>query len=334
MAEHQDPREDAATAHERQGAVDGDDGWLDDGRVVWDAPKSIWFASITLAALLAAGPAFTRGAFALFAVTTAITLCAGHSVGIHRLLIHRAFRVPLALEHALVYLGVLVGLGGPLGLARLHDTRDRQQSRPRCHDYFAHRRGPLRDYLWNLHCRFEFAGSFQPRVDRRVLEDPFYRWLERTWRWQQLPWALLLLALGGWPWLVWGGLVRVAVGTTGHWFVGHVAHRRGYQGWRNHGAAVQGWNSLLLGALSMGEGWHNNHHAFPRSARMGHLWWELDAGWWLVAALRALGVAREVLLPGPASRAASAVREPRRSPPATARRCPCTAPTAHPSRGN
>src|SRR5262249_53114227 len=135
----------------------------------------------------------------------------------------------------------------------------------------------------------------------------FYRFLERTWRWQQLPWALLLFALGGLPWLVWGGFVRVAVSTGGHWLVGYVAHRSGYRGYENRGAAVQGWNSLALGALSLGEGWHNNHHAFPRSARMGLRPWEIDVGWWIVAGLRALGLATDVLVPGEASRARNAV---------------------------
>ena len=74
------------------------------------------------------------------------------------------------------------------------------------------------------------------------------------------------------------------------------------------GAAVQGWNSLLLGAVSMGEGWHNNHHTFPRSARLlgsdGGSW---ILGWWLIAGLRALGLAKEILLPGEETRVAAAV---------------------------
>jgi stearoyl-CoA desaturase (delta-9 desaturase) len=286
--------------------MDTDERGIDGGRVVWDPGRSLWFGGVALVALVGAVPAFTPSAALLCAVTTAFTLCAGHSVGIHRRLIHRAFRGPLWLERGLVYLGVMVGLGGPVALVRMHNTRDTQQNRPRCHDYFAHRRAPWLDYFWNLHCRFEFDAPFDARVDPAVARDPFYAFLERTWRWQQLPWALLFLALGGLPWLVWGTFVRVAVGTGGYWFVNYVAHRRGYRTHENRGAAVQGWNSLLLGAISMGEGWHNNHHAYPRSARMGIAWWELDAGWWVVAALRAVGLAREVRLPGRGTRAASA----------------------------
>jgi stearoyl-CoA desaturase (delta-9 desaturase) len=280
------------------------------GRVVWAPERSLWFGGLALASLGAAIPAALRSpsAVALFVAMSVLTLCAGHSVGIHRGLVHRAFRAPAWLEYTLVYVGVLVGLGGPIGLVQMHNTRDFQQNQPRCHDYFAHRRSPWVDCFWNLHCRFEFRRRFDPSVSPEIARDPVLNFLERTWRWQQLPWAVLFLAVGGWPWLVWGTCVRITVGTCGHWFVGYVAHRRGYRAFHNRGAAVQGWNSLLLGTISMGEGWHNNHHTFPRSARIGIRWWELDPGWWLISALRAVGLAREVLVPGDRTRIATANR--------------------------
>jgi fatty-acid desaturase len=276
------------------------------GKVVWDPARSAWFGAVGAIALVGAVPAFTPAALGVFVALMGLTLCAGHSVGIHRGLIHRSYRVPLWLERVLVYLGVLVGLGGPLGLVRMHHARDFQQNQPRCHDYFAHRQPWWRDYFWNLHCRFDAATALGPPVSEALVRDPFLRFLERTWRWQQLPLALVLLALGGWPFLIWGGFVRVALGTGGYWFVNFVTHRGGYRAWENRGAAVQGWNSLLLGALSMGEGWHNNHHAFPRSARLGLRWWELDPGWWLIAGLRAVGLATDVLVAGDACRARAA----------------------------
>jgi stearoyl-CoA desaturase (delta-9 desaturase) len=278
------------------------------GQVRWDPARSFWFGGIAVVAAAAAVPAALRSpsAVVLFAVTSAVTLCAGHSVGIHRGLIHRAFRVPGWLRYALVYVGVLVGLGGPIGLVRMHHARDFQQNQMWCHDYFAHRRAPWVDYFWNLHCRFQFVAPFDPRVGADLLRDPVLRFLERTWRWQQLPWALLFLTIGGWPWLVWGTFVRITVGTAGHWFVGYVAHRTGYRAFHNRGAAVQGWNSLLLGAISMGEGWHNNHHTYPQSARIGIRWWELDPGWWLIATMRTLGLAHDVRLPGDDTRTSTA----------------------------
>ena len=76
-----------------------------DGRVVWVPTKSLWTAALTLIALIAGPLTFTLDALALFVVTSGVTICAGHSVGMHRLLIHRAFEAPLWLERLLVYLG-------------------------------------------------------------------------------------------------------------------------------------------------------------------------------------------------------------------------------------
>ncbi|MBS2029951.1 MAG: acyl-CoA desaturase [Deltaproteobacteria bacterium] len=281
---------------------------MDTGTVRYDLRKSAWFGSITLVALIAGPLTLTPSALALFALASAFTLCAGHSVGIHRGLIHRSYRVPLWLERTLAYLGTLVGLGDPIGLLRMHNTRDAQQNRPACHDYFAHRQVWWRDCFWNLHCRFDFDGNFTPREDARVESDAFYRFLARTWRWQQLPWALAFYALGGVSWLVWGAFVRVAVSTTGHWLVGHVAHRAGEQRFVNAGAAVQGFNSKLFGALSMGEGWHNNHHTHPRSAQMGIEPGQLDLGWLFVRALEKLGLATDVHTANIETRAPAALR--------------------------
>jgi stearoyl-CoA desaturase (delta-9 desaturase) len=141
-----------------EGAMQTD---IREGRVSWDPARSLWFATVALVAVVGAVPAAIRSpsAVVLFVVTSMLTMCAGHSVGIHRGLIHRAYRVPRWLEHVLVYVGVLVGLGGPIGLVRMHNTRDFQQNRPRCHDYFAHRQPLWRDYFWNLHCRFALLPS-------------------------------------------------------------------------------------------------------------------------------------------------------------------------------
>lgn len=281
---------------------------MDTGRVRYDLGKSAWITAMSVVGFVGAPFVATRGSVALFAVSTAVTLCAGHSVGIHRGLIHRAYRAPRWLEHTLAYLGTLVGLGHPLGLLAMHNARDAQQNEPACHDYFAHRRAWWLDYFWNVHCRFEFDGDFAPRRDPQLERDGFYRFLARTWRLQQLPWALLFAWLGGVSWVVWGICLRVAVSTTGHWLVGYFAHRSGAQTHVNEGAAVQGFNVRLFGALSMGEGWHNNHHTWPRSARMGIEPGQLDPGWMLLCALRWLGLVTEVLEPSEVTRASHARR--------------------------
>ncbi len=109
------------------------------GHVVWKPVKSLWIGMMTVVALIAGPLAATPSAILLFIVTTAVTVCLGHSIGMHRRLIHRAFDCPLWLEHVFVYLGTLVGMAGPYGMIRQHDIRDWAQRKPACHPYLAHR---------------------------------------------------------------------------------------------------------------------------------------------------------------------------------------------------
>ena len=270
-------------------AEDGDTSAVD-GEVYWKPAKSLWISAMTLAALVGGPLAFTWGALALFLVATAVTVCLGHSLGMHRRLIHRAYDCPLWLERLLVYLGTLVGMAGPYGMIRQHDIRDWAQRKPRCHPYLAHRSGLLRDGFWQLHCEVRLAHPPQLVLERRVAEDRFYRFLERTWMAQQLPWTVLFFAFGGLPWVVWGIAARVAASVTGHWMVGYFAHNRGPRSWHVEGAGVQGYNVPWCGLITMGEAWHNNHHAFPASARLGLQRGEMDPGWWVLRALMAVGL--------------------------------------------
>lgn len=195
-----------------------DDGTADSvaGVVRWRASKSLWIGGMTLVAL-AVGPfVATPGAFVLFALTTVLTLCAGHSVGMHRRMIHGSFDCPLWLEHVCVYLGTLVGMSGPFGLIRQHDLRDWAQRRAACHDYLRHGRAFWIDAWWQLHCELVLTSGPRFAPEPRLAQDRFYAWLERTWMLQQVPWAFVFYALGGWSWVVWGICARVAVSVTGH----------------------------------------------------------------------------------------------------------------------
>jgi fatty-acid desaturase len=267
------------------------------GRVRWAPAKSLWLAGMTAAALVLGPPLFTWDAFVLFVAASGVTLCFGHSVGMHRRLIHASFECPLWLEHVCVYLGTLVGMAGPIGMVRLHDFRDWAQRQSACHDYSCHRAGFWRDAWWQLHCRLVLVHPPIFRPEPRLANDRFYAFVERTWMWQQLPWALLFFAIGGWGWVVWGICVRVSVSVSGHWLVGHFAHRAGGQTWIVEGAAGQGYNVRYAGFISMGESWHNNHHAFPSSAKMGLLPGQVDLGWWLIKAFAALGLATHIKTP-------------------------------------
>jgi stearoyl-CoA desaturase (delta-9 desaturase) len=252
---------------------------------------------MTLIALLAGPLVFSWSAFAVFLVFSAATLCAGHSVGMHRRLIHGSFACPLWLEYLMVYLGVLVGMAGPIGMIRQHDLRDWAQRQRHCHDYLCHRRSFWLDGFWQLHCELVLARPPQFKLEPRLADDRLYRWMERTWMAQQIPIALILFALGGWSFVVWGVCARVAVCVTGHWLVGYFAHNEGPMRWRVEGAGVQGHDVPLAGLISMGESWHNNHHAFPGSARIGLEPDQPDPGWWLIKILESLGLAWNIRTP-------------------------------------
>lgn len=267
------------------------------GTVHWQPAKSLWISGMTLAALIGGPMFFSWSALVLFLVTTGLTVCMGHSLGMHRRLIHRAFDCPIWLERVFVYFGTLVGMAGPYGMILQHDIRDWAQRKPDCHPYLAHRSSMLRDGWWQLHCALSLAHPPQLVIERGVRDDRFYQLLERTWMAQQLPWAALFFAIGGMPWLVWGIAARVAVSVTGHWLIGYFAHNQGPRSWHIQGAGVQGYNVPYAGFLTMGEAWHNNHHAFPGSAKLGLKTGETDPGWWVLQGLERVGLVWNVKTP-------------------------------------
>ncbi len=283
-------------------------------------PGAIFWNGGMFAVVLVAGPAtLSIPSAALFFGSTGLVLLLGHSVGYHRLFIHGSFATPRWLERMLVWFGALVGMAGPFGIVRTHDLRDWAQRQSDCHPYFSHRSTPLRDAWWQIYCRFDLVQP--PLFDLgRKETDPFYRWLEVTWRWQQLPVAVLFFALGGWAWVVWGVAARVAVANHGHWLVGHLAHRQGPQSWLVDGAGVQAHNVPWAAIPTMGEAWHNNHHAWPGSARMGLYPGQFDWGWCFIRLLERAGLAWNVRTPETMVQrenltAASAVTEPAPCPP-------------------
>jgi len=290
--------------------------------VRWAPAKSIWMGAMTFAALVLCPLFVTLGAILLFVATSVVTLCAGHSLGMHRRLIHNSFACPLWLEYLLVYLGVLVGMAGPIGMVRIHDYRDWAQRQRACHDFFAHKGGFWRDGWRQLHCVLALDNPPAFRLEPQLASDRFYAFLERTWMAQQLPWALLFFVLGGLPWLVWGICARVSVCVTGHWLVGHFAHIEGEQSWIVEGACVQGYDIRIAGLVSMGESWHNNHHAYPGSARLGLEPGQADLGWTVLRLLERAGLAWNIVLPEHLPRRPALKRAPARTQPAHAARAP------------
>lgn len=266
------------------------------GRVKWDPVHSTWNGTMLVTVLVAGPLTFSLASFSLFLAMTGAGLLFGHSVGFHRRMIHGSFGCPLWLERVLCWWGTTVGMSGPLWMIRTHDIRDWAQRQPHCHDYLAHRRPMLIDAWWQMHCRLIL--DHPPTFDLgRIGADPFHRFMERTWMLQQLPIAAILFWLGGWSFVVWGVCARVAISVHGHWFIGHLAHRRGPQSWLVDGAGVQAHDVPWAGIPTMGEAWHNNHHAFPGSARIGLYPGQSDLGFVFIRLLARTGLAWDIQTP-------------------------------------
>lgn len=269
----------------------------DKGRVVWDPARSIWNMGFLAIALFLGPLYFTWGAFAVFLGLSAVTLCAGHSVGFHRRLIHRSFSCSKWLERLLVYMGTLVGMGGPIWTIGLHDSRDWAQREADCHWFLRHGKPMWIEgftYL-NLRLILDNPPGFDPGSE--IGNDPFYRFLQATWMAHQIPLAIILFLIGGWPWVIWGVAVRVAACTTMHWFISYFAHTRGPQDWHLDGASLQAHNVPLLAIPTMGESWHCNHHAFPSSAKHGLYPGQIDLGFEFIKILEKMGLAWDIKLP-------------------------------------
>jgi stearoyl-CoA desaturase (delta-9 desaturase) len=245
------------------------------------------------------GGAFTFSwlAVAVYAVLTGTVLLFGHSLGSHRKLVHGSYECPRWFEYVLVWLGVQVGLAGPLGLIRQHELRDYAQRLPRCHAFLRHGSTFWLDAWWQLNCELHLDSPPTVQIEPRVAQDRFFAFLERTWMAQHLPPALLLYGVGGWGFVFWGVCARVATAVFGHWLIGYLAHNHGGMHHRVLGAAVQGRNVRFASLLTMGECWHNNHHAFPGSARLGLYPGQWDPGWWALSALQRMRVVWNLRLP-------------------------------------
>ncbi|MDN5416634.1 MAG: acyl-CoA desaturase [Acinetobacter sp.] len=266
-----------------------------EAKVIWSPSKSIWVMMMYLFGIYGVLFLSSIENFLVFLISSAITLCLGHSLGMHRRLIHQSYECPKWLEYLFVHFGVIVGLAGPFGMVRTHDTRDWAQRQPQCHPYFSHQSSFLKDGFWQIHCDIVLK---HPPVfkEESILDTQFYRFMEKTWMLQQLPLALILYLIGGVEWVIWGTCLRVAISVTGHWLIGYFAHNSGHRSWHVNGAGVQGYNIKFCGLITMGECWHNNHHAFPGSAKLGLEKGQSEPGWWVLIILSKIGLVKNLKL--------------------------------------
>jgi len=269
-----------------------------DGRVRFAPSKVVWLYLVLAGSGLVLVFPPSLGACAAAVGLTGLTLCAGHSVGLHRGVIHRTYACSAWLRGLLAYVFVHTGIGGPISWIRLHYVRDHYQNCADCPRYFRYDHSACLDYFWNLHLRFEPRDASIYGVPARDEQDGWLRFLERTW-------PVHVALLGAALWLFFGPSVaivcvplRVGVSVLGHWYVGFAAHKHGAVRYELDGAAEIGRNLPWLGVLSFGEGFHNNHHANPGSARMGEGPLELDLGYGLLLALERLGLVHDLRATG------------------------------------
>ena len=241
-----------------------------------------------------------------------LTIALGVGLGYHRLLTHRSLRTPKAIEYGLAILGALSLQGGPLdwvGTHRAHHAHTDADGDP--HDA---NRGMFWSHVEWLY-RYNAAKPVGAALERLVpdlSDNRFYAFLEKTYVWWTVALALIFFAIGGLPWVVWGIFVRIVVTYHITWLVNSAAHEVGYQTYRTGDKSTNNW---WVAILTWGEGWHNNHHAFPASARHGLRWYELDATWITIKVMKALKLAHDIKLPTPGmiARMAIAPRTPRRT---------------------
>lgn len=217
----------------------------------------------------------------------------GICLGYHRLLTHRSLQVPQWLEYVLATIGAMAMQGGPIfwvALHRLHHAHTEDEEK----DPYSARKGFWWSHmLWLVYPRnnffdYETHKKYAPDLDR----DAYYRWLNRYYLLLQVPVGVLLYALGGWSFVIYGVFVRAVVLWHSTWFINSASHLRGY---RNFTVDDGSRNLWWAAVLTYGEGWHNNHHAHPRIAKAGQRWWEIDPTWWAIQTLKVFGLAKKIV---------------------------------------
>jgi stearoyl-CoA desaturase (delta-9 desaturase) len=230
------------------------------------------------------------------AIATAVVLYfVGGMLGIgmayHRLLTHRSYKTPKWVEYFLTWCGTLALEGGPIfwvATHRVHHQKSDQEGDPHT----------PREGTWWAHMGWIITGSglhhdahvlakYAPDLSR----DRVHIWLSK-WHWtSNVVVGLVLLAFGGVPYVLWGIFFRTTFGLHATWLVNSATHKWGSRRFQTRDDSTNNW---WVAALTFGEGWHNNHHAHPTSARHGLAWYEIDLNWIGISMLKAFGLAWDI----------------------------------------
>jgi stearoyl-CoA desaturase (delta-9 desaturase) len=272
--------------------------------LTWNGKRFDWlnvayFTGIHVGALFAPA-AFSWSALGVFFFLYWLSASVGICLTYHRLLTHRGFRVPKPLEYVFTFIGMLASEGGAITWVAMHRMHHTLSDRPGKDLHTP------KDGFWWSHIGWILTklGCDYREMERKhapeLVADPVHRVLNRLGVLPNVLVGLALYAWGGWSFVVWGVFLRLVVVLHGTWLVNSAAHTFGY---RTYDTPEGSTNCWWVGLIAWGEGWHNNHHAFQRSARHGHEWWELDMTWMAIRVLQKLGLARDLqLLPATADR--------------------------------
>jgi stearoyl-CoA desaturase (delta-9 desaturase) len=219
----------------------------------------------------------------------------GICLGYHRLLSHGSLQVPKWLEYIIALIGAIALQSGPIFWVaghRLHHAFTEDQDK----DPYSAKRGFWWSHmLWIFYPRKAFFNFDQyQRYAPELTRDRFYRWLDRYHLLLQIPLAVVLYALGGWSFVIYGMFVRAVLLWHSTWFINSVTHMWAY---RTFDVDDNSRNLWWAAIFTYGEGWHNNHHAYPHVAKAGWQWWEYDPTWWAIWVLKSVGLARKVVMP-------------------------------------
>ena len=215
----------------------------------------------------------------------------GIGLGYHRLLTHRGFKTPRWLEYFLTFCGTIALQSGAISWVtthRLHHAFTETDKDPH---------SPLKGLYW-AHIGWIFQGTAQVqdeatmnRYSPDLMKDPVHRFMNDYYWVTSILVAAALLAIGGWTMVLWGVALRIVFGWHSTWLVNSATHTWGTRRFDSRDTST---NNGLIAAITWGEGWHNNHHAYPRSAKHGLTWKEIDINWIQIRALEKLGLAKDV----------------------------------------
>jgi stearoyl-CoA desaturase (delta-9 desaturase) len=215
----------------------------------------------------------------------------GISMGYHRLHTHRSYKVPKWLEYFFAVCGTLTLEGGPIFWVATHRLHHQFSDQPG--DPHSPRDGAFWSHMgWILfgetnHNNTRVMSKYAPDLAK----DRFYVWLNNYHWVPVVALTAIQYAIGGLPLVLWANFLRIVFGLHATWLVNSATHMFGN---RRFDIRDDSRNTWWVAMISFGEGWHNNHHAHPTSARHGLAWYEFDPSWLLIKVLRRLGLAKSI----------------------------------------